>query len=352
MTSSRPAHRMGVLLCISFFCSFGRCCLGRREAFLSSPSSTFLDRERASAGRAASGALQSQLIPLENPNANLDSVSKSGVRYQSVLNGLHMLIPPDELEQRHAVSRTDGYWPFVRTGEEPPISNTYGEFDFYFFAELLDRAWEHYCEYPSPSNDTGSTNREAWKDQVFIDVGSGAGRLVLAAAALHPMGWKQCRGVELLPGLHQAASENLEKCRLGGDSDTDSLALPVGQDDDSNSNDITNPESLTLAPIDFTCASFEDTVIDSHWNDASCIFVTASCLPSELLQSLSDVVGRQCRPGTIVMSTDYPLPLQGLSEEDGGSSFRLELVEQVDGYSWVTGGDSTAYIHRVVESES
>jgi hypothetical protein len=329
----------------------------REAAFLSSPS-TFLDRRAGTgAGRCGGGGdlpgvsgvslLHAQLIPLENPNANLERISKSGVRYQSVLKGLHKLIPPDELEQRHAVSRTDGYWPFVRTGETPPIQNTYGEFDFYFFAELLDRAWEHYCDSPSPSQDkdTASISEGVWKNQVFIDVGSGAGRLVLAAAALHPTGWKQCRGVELLPGLHQAACENLDKCRLGSDS----LALLVSRDDNnSNSNDTS--EFLSLAPIDFTCSSFEDPVIDSHWNDASCIFVTASCLPSELLQSLSDVVGRQCRPGTIVMSTDYPLPLQASSEDGGVSSFRLELVEQVDGYSWVTGGDSTAYIQRVVES--
>jgi SAM-dependent methyltransferase len=347
MNGPRPLYRVEMLLWI-LFCCFGRC-VGAREAFLSTPA-TFLDRAGAGrcGGRAGVGLLHSHLIPQENPNANLESRSKSGVRYQSVLTGLHKLIPPDELEQRHAVSRTDGYWPFIRTGEEPPLQLTYGEFDFYFFAQLLDRAWEHYCDSSTlRDNNCHAEGAGVWKNQVFIDVGSGAGRLVLAAAALHPTGWKQCRGVELLPGLHKAASENLAKCRLGDD---DSLALPVGQDDnDDNAN--TNPEFLKLAPIDFACASFEDPAIESHWKDASCIFVTASCLPSELLQSLSQVVGRQCRPGTIVMSTDYPLPLQGSSEDnDGGSSFRLELLEQVDGYSWVTGGDSTAYIHRVVES--
>lgn len=339
MYSPRPLCRIGAVVLLLSFCCYGLC-LGRREAFLSTPSASL---NRAGAGRCGGGGLDvgvcrlnSYLIPQENPNANLESVSRSGVRYRSVLAGLHKLIPPEELEQRNAVSRSDGYWPFIRTGEEPPLQLTYGEFDFYFFAELLDRAWEHYCDFPSHPK-----GGEVWKNQVFIDVGSGAGRLVLAAAALHPTGWSQCRGVELLPGLHKAASDNLDKCRLGDD---DSLALPVGHDDESKA----DPEFLGLAPIDFVCASFEDPAINSHWKDASCIFVTASCLPSELLQSLSQV-GRQCRPGTIIMSTDYPLPLKG-SSEDGGSSFRLELVEQVDGYSWVTGGDSTAYIHRVVES--
>jgi SAM-dependent methyltransferase len=342
MNTAKPLYRIGVLLWISF-CCFGLCMGNRREAFVSTP---YLDRVGAGRCRGGLGVcpLHSQLIPQENPNANLESVSKSGVRYQSVLAGLHKLIPPEELEQRNAISRTDGYWPFIRTGQEPKLALTYGEFDFTFFAELLDRAWEHYCD----SKDAHSSHPEGevWKDQIFIDVGSGAGRLVLAAAALHPAGWKQCRGFELLPGLHKVASDNLDKCRLGDDS----LALQVGQDDDNdNANANANPEFLRLAPIDFVCASFEDPAIDSHWKDASCIFVTASCLPSELLQCLSQVVGTHCRPGTIVMSTDYPLPLQETSK-NGGSSFRLKLVEKVEGYSWVTGGDSTAYIHRVVES--
>lgn len=304
--------------------------MGRREAFLSPPS---LGR-----GRQGISLLHSYLIPEENPNADLQAVSKSGVRYQSVLNGLHKLIPPEELEKRNGISRTDGYWAFIRTGEEPPLGLTYGEFDFYFFAELLDRAWEHYA----PGNPGGGETVEAaWKNKVFIDVGSGAGRLVLAAAALHPTGWKQCRGVELLSGLHEAACGNLDKCRQGDDS----LAMQVGHDDNGNE----NQECLKLAPIDFSCASFEDPIIDSHWKDASCIFVTATCLPSELLQSLSQVVGLKCRPGTIVTSTDYPLPLEGGSAGEG-NAFQLELIEKVDGYSWVTGGESTAYIHRVVGS--
>jgi hypothetical protein len=356
MNSPRPLYRIGVLLWISF-CRVGLC-VGRSSVRVAFLSPTSLDRaghtRRVDSGESNLSRLHNQLIPQENPNANLESISKSGVRYQSVLAGLHRLIPPDELEQRNAVSRTDGYWPFVRTGEEPPLQLTYGEFDFYFFAELLDRAWEHYCDSSKDKDVSSSSHPEkrVWKDQVFIDVGSGAGRLVLAAAALHPAGWKQCRGVELLPGLHKAACENLDECRLGDDS----LALPVGHDDgNGNASDgKANPaKALRLAPIDFVCASFEDNAIDSHWKDASCIFVTASCLPSELLQSLRRVVGQHCRLGTIVMSTDYPLPLQGGISGDGddGSSLqRLELLEKVDGYSWVTGGDSTAYIHRVVAS--
>mmetsp|Transcript_17702 Transcript_17702/g.35557 ORF Transcript_17702/g.35557 Transcript_17702/m.35557 type:complete len:269 (+) Transcript_17702:1113-1919(+) len=65
-------------------------------------------------------------------------------------------------------------------------SMTYGEFDLDFFAKLLE------CANPQ----SGET---------FVDVGSGAGRLVLAAALLHPSKWANCHGVELSSPLHDAA---------------------------------------------------------------------------------------------------------------------------------------------------
>ena len=142
------------------------------------------------------------LIEKENPQADLDQTSRSNVRYGSVVDGIHVLYPPTDLEKRNAASRSDGYWPFITNGQEPPKQYTYGEFDLYFFSELLDRALD-YCQ---------DTECDSWNDKVFTDVGSGSGRLVFAAAALHP-GWKLCRGVEVLKSIHNVAVETLEKCR-------------------------------------------------------------------------------------------------------------------------------------------
>ena len=36
----------------------------------------------------------------------------------------HHLFPPADLELRNAVSRKDGYWPFVAAKEEPPTQLT------------------------------------------------------------------------------------------------------------------------------------------------------------------------------------------------------------------------------------
>ena len=79
-----------------------------------------------------------RLLPQENPNLDPNQKSLSGVSYTQVIQGLSKLYPPSALEERNAASRTDGYWPFIQKGHDPPKQFTYGEFDFSFLAELLD----------------------------------------------------------------------------------------------------------------------------------------------------------------------------------------------------------------------
>ena len=427
------------------------------------------------------------LIPEPNPQADRDAVSLAGVPYQKVLSGLVSLFPPQDLSLRNAASRRDGYWEFISKGEEPPQQFTYGEFDFYFFGELLDRARYYY------TGDAESEGSDAsWDGMVFTDVGAGAGRLVFAAAALHP-GFKLCRGLEILPSIHQVAEANLEKCRISKkdattfSSSNDDIAktgtTPLWQipkqtdvdwlesfsgslfgiggaqnggeisdgckemddeeewsnpddwassyessgsnsdtDDDDDDDDWENPDKflqqfsdepesektsqdiapsdakteddeyflacppisedgsiileveelqqtqlLPLAPIEFNCGSFDDPY--EYFGDSDVIFVFSSCMSQDLMSSLSMAIGRQCKPGSIIITTEFPLPLEGYIgphrcsvDDDIASSFarqdhdlptgtyKLELLESVDGWVWLTGGESTAYIHRVVES--
>lgn len=318
-----------------------------------------------------------KLIPEENPDFDPTRESSSGIPYVDVSEGLNRLYPPEALEERNAASRTDGYWPFIQKGEDPPKQFTYGEFDFFFLAELLDRAVVQ--EYAKTS----------WDDKVFCDIGSGTGRLVLGAAALHP-GWKLCRGIEILEGISDVAQSKLESCRedvsnihidegeaeeldewtenengllvkaietkeeqeeggeAAGQKEADDIiehgyALPV--DDDKR---------RSLAPVEFVCGSFEDPYL--YFGDVDCVFCFSSCMSSSILQSLSQAVGRQCRPGAIVITTDFSLELRGYipanadDEDLPHGEYQLALLETVDGYCWLTGGQSTAYIHRVEKS--
>ena len=361
----------------------------------------------------------------ENPMADFDRKSRSGVRYGSVFDGLYILYPQNELERRNAVSRSDGYWPFINNGQEPPKQYTYGEFDLYFFAELLDRALDYYSAHQTVTSST-------WDDKVFTDIGSGTGRLVFAAAALHP-GFELCRGVEVLEGIHNVALETLEKCRYvieastfeenafdsevdvdsqenndvmtawkpfdtaseiddwldelkqrydgtsrsdktgdnNGESERENQDLSSKEDDDSMNDseqehyfdqcalptrqDSDAPdEPLLLAPIQFTCGSFEDPY--EYIGDSDLIYVFSSCMSNDMMSSMSKAFGRQCKPGTIIITTDYSLPLNGDIEplKDDKSMphgpYKLELLESIDGWCWLTGGQSTAHIHRVVSS--
>ena len=61
------------------------------------------------------------------------------------------------------------------------------------------------------------------------------------------------------------------------------------------------------------------------------------------MERLGQAVGRQCKPGSIVITTDYMLPLVNTIPPIDGDyrtgTYRLELAEKVDGWCWLTGGD-------------
>ena len=273
-----------------------------------------------------------------NPSVHPDTTSPiSGVRYSQVLDGLHRLYPPSELETRNALSRKDGYWPYIREGKEPPNSFTYGEFDFYFFAQLLDRVHEIW------KYENGESFMRDWSDKVFVDIGSGTGRLVVAAASLHPS-WKACRGIELLPSIHDSAVDIVEQhCRhsTNGNGNTEKTLVSEGQ-------------ALPMAPVDLVCGSFDDDHV--RLGDSDVIFMFSSAVDQSLLTQLSHAIGRECKPGTLVITTDYPLDLEGtvtISSHAGQQqqhAFRLEKVDEIDGWCWCTGGQTTAHIHRVSQS--
>eukprot|EP00978_Attheya_sp_CCMP212_P038552 scaffold192085_cov28-Attheya_sp.AAC.1 len=184
------------------------------------------------------------LVPEENPTLDPTTVeSVSGVLYKSVLTALLELYPPLSLQQRNSASRTDGYWKFVESGQTPPKELTYGEFDLLFFAQLLDRA----VSYHSLNHDDEKKHdTPSWDDKVFVDLGSGTGRLVLGAAALHP-GFRQCRGLELLEGIHGMAQDTLESCRrVKNVDDTIQTQIPesnVLDEDEMNKTDLYEEET-------------------------------------------------------------------------------------------------------------
>jgi hypothetical protein len=109
---------------------------------------------------------------------------------------------------------------------------------------------------------------------------------------------------------------------------------------------------LPMAPIKLSCSSFED--INVNLADVDCALAFSSCFTPNLMERLGQAVGRQCKPGTIIITTDYMLPLVNtIPPIDGDSrtgTYQLELADTMYGWCWLTGGTSTVYIHRVVDS--
>lgn len=294
------------------------------------------------------------LIPEPNPNSDPNATSLSNVPYSLVTRGIDALYPPQELTKRNAQSRTDGYWKYVSRGEDPPKEFTYGEFDIEFFGELLDIAWKFFTE----DHEQRDASSVPWNNRVFCDIGSGTGRLVLSAAALHP-NWKLCRGLEILQTIYDISVQILDDCTLTAEerasvSATYGLRIPVV----NGTNVCQEPEesnsSLPLAPIQFTCGSFLNAY--EYLGNIDCAFVFSSCMKPSLIKDLSTAIGRQFRPGSIIITTEFPLVLRGqidpLENDDSmpHGHYEIELLEKVDGWCWLMGGESTAYIHRVKTS--
>jgi hypothetical protein len=110
---------------------------------------------------------------------------------------------------------------------------------------------------------------------------------------------------------------------------------------------------LPLAPISFSCGSFQDPY--EYIGDADIVFVFSSCMTQEMMGDLSDCIGRQLKPGVIVITTEFTLHTSGNIlplENDPGMPFgdyEIELLDEVDGWNWIT-DKSTAYIQRVKRS--
>ena len=92
---------------------------------------------------------------------------------------------------------------------------------------------------------------------VFVDMGSGLGKMVLSTAMTRP--FKECRGVEILPELHDKAIVALERLRTN-----------MGDDAFSK-----------LPPMRLACSD----MLAVDISDADIVYCFATCLSKEVLQS-------------------------------------------------------------------
>ena len=224
-----------------------------------------------------------------------------------VLAAIDRCYPPASYSDRRsiaydaALSQTQTF-----TAEGIPLagdSMVYGEFDLSFFSRLLR------CAEPQAG-------------ETFVDAGSGAGRLVLAAALLHPTKFANCHGVELSSPLHDAAIS----ARYEFEKIDDAPPIAPCQYTLSDCMEGDGLEAIRSADIVFSYAV--------TWaNDE-----THAKLVRCLAHNLSD--------GARIISIDLPLKNEYV-EEIGNVSF--ELIAKEVGPNEETCEDTVGLVYRLVK---
>ncbi|OQR97292.1 hypothetical protein ACHHYP_12213 [Achlya hypogyna] len=165
-------------------------------------------------------------------------------------------------------------------------SLVYGEVDYAAFLDVLSRV-------------------PAARGGTFYDLGSGTGRAVFLARL--NFDFARCVGIELLPGLHEAAAEI---CR--------------------NYTEFVQPTLSSAAPL--AVAFFHSSFLDLDWADADVVFANSTCFDAALLGALAAQAER-LRAGAHVITFTKPL-----------ESTAFDIVfKQRYGMSW---GPATVYLHR------
>lgn len=184
-------------------------------------------------------------------------------------------------------------------------SRTYGEYDLEFFATLVGRALD-------------GMEQQQQQPYHFVDIGSGVGRLTLAAAHLWPTRLRRSSGVEVVGSLHEVAVE--ASARVAGE-------LSV--------------------PCDFVLADAEAALAhDGPLASADLCFAYSSAFAGEgdVLTDFSRICGSCLRVGTRVITTDRRLlSVEGL--------WGFELLERLEGSNRETGGQgAVGFIQEVTHS--
>ena len=151
---------------------------------------------------------------------------------------------------------------------------------------------------------------------VFLDLGAGTGKPVLAAALLHR--WAECRGIELVEGLHAASLELLERWEDG------LPYLPAGERRLRHR----IPAAARATPVRL----LRGDVLELDWSDVDVAFACSTCFDAELMARVSRRA-EALRPGSVVVTCS-----------DALSSPRFGLLEEVAmTMSW---GPCTVYIQQ------
>jgi SAM-dependent methyltransferase len=177
-------------------------------------------------------------------------------------------------------------------------SLTYGEIDTAAFYNFL-------CELPL--NKSAASHEKPDKNATglrFLDIGSGTGKPVFAAALLPA--FTHCAGIEIVQDLHDSAlkaqASLADPSNVVEDQDGDADAAHSACDD--------NSLPAVPAPVEFHCNdSFsESDAIVTLWRQANVIFAPTTCFTDEMMEALCQRINQDVKPGTVIVTNTRGLP--------------------------------------------
>ena len=192
-----------------------------------------------------------------------------------------------------ALKQAAGASPFTRSVDTGDL--TYGEFDVDFFCRLVEMALPQ-------------------RGDVFLDVGSGNGRLAIAAASMLPLTWSLARGVEIVPQLHESAESAKQR------------AAELESE---------------ICPLEFVLADIHERLDLLTDVDVCFCYSTAFSASGPYLSQLSATFGLGLREGARVITVDKMLLSDGPWQYEAIGSLEARNREV---------GTSTGYVYRVVKS--
>lgn len=199
-------------------------------------------------------------------------------------------------------------------------SLTYGETPFSTLARCLYKIKLKYGGIP------GCTPENPDKGGVFVDIGSGVGKPVYAAALLHQ--WTSCIGVELMEGLNDVAIDTLETWNKGMPYFPPLGTYPAGHPD-SKKIHYKIPAEAREVHLDFICA---DATTEVDWSNSTVGFACSTCFDRDLMSKLAKLAEKMPSGSFFITSCETL------------DSPEWEIVDQeIQQMSW---GPAVLFIHK------
>mmetsp|Transcript_16603 Transcript_16603/g.27706 ORF Transcript_16603/g.27706 Transcript_16603/m.27706 type:complete len:323 (+) Transcript_16603:31-999(+) len=158
-------------------------------------------------------------------------------------------------------------------------SLTYGEVDFFSFANILEKS--------NPQ-----------RGETFVDLGHGTGKGLICANLLYGNLLKKCYGVEIIPELYESSVTVLDQFRKN--------VLCVESDPDNGGSCLYADHRGCEMKVDLGDILADEFI--AEWSSADIVFANSTCFEDTLMRQLGDIAGEKMKVGSRFISLTKQLP--------------------------------------------